>query len=298
MQRATMLALGWLLAAALPAAAQSLLHLHEDFEAGLSGWTAGGLWHAAPAEQCGASSGMAAFNLPADCSCGSAGPVAGTLSSPAFTLVNPPFTIRFVHGLSMDPDDAASVRLVRLSDGAVYPLTSFAGNAALGTHAELIFSDAAWVGAPVRLEFEFEANGTGDVGFGWMLDDVEVRSGSWTNLGFALAGSQGPPLLVGSGPLAFGFNDQLSLFQAHPSSTAILVVGLSQLGAPFKGGTLVPAPQVLWVQPTNAVGVVHLAFFMPASTPPDVSLFFQYWIADPTAAAGWSASNALQGLTQ
>jgi hypothetical protein len=75
-------------------------------------------------------------------------------------------------------------------------------------------------------------------------------------------------------------------------------VGLSQIGAPFKGGTLVPLPQTLVVRTTNAIGVTHLTFVFPANVPPDLSLYFQYWISDPTASAGWSASNALLGLTQ
>ena len=297
MLRAVMLVLlGWL---AGTAHAQTLLHLDEDFEDGLAGWSATGLWHAAPAGQCGAPSGMAAFNLgPADCSCGSAGPVSGRLRSPAFTLVNAPFTVSWHHGLSMDLDDLAIIRLVRLADEAVYPVTTMNGNFALGTHATAGFSDPSWAGTPVCLEFEFQANVTGDVGFGWMLDNLQVRSGSWFDLGCAQAGSLGLPLLVGMGTLAPGFNDQLSLFQAHPGSTAVLVVGLSLLGAPFKGGTLVPLPQTLLVRTTNAVGVNHLPFFLPAGAPPDLELYFQYWISDPTASAGWSASNALLGLTQ
>jgi hypothetical protein len=198
----------------------------------------------------------------------------------------------------MDPDDSATLSLVRVSDGSVYPLGSFGENAALLQHVNLIVSDPSWVGTPAYLEFDFLANLTGDVGFGWMLDNVEVRSGSWFDLGSAKSGSLGLPLLVGQGPLAPGFNDQLSLFQAQPSSTVMLVVGLSLLGAPFKGGTLVPMPQTLVVRATNAVGVNQLSFFLPASAPPDLSLYFQYWIADPTASAGWSASNALLGLTQ
>jgi hypothetical protein len=73
----------------------------------------------------------------------------------------------------------------------------------------------------------------------------------WTDLGFALPGSNGTPALSGLGPLTSGSSNQLDLVSAKPSATATLIFGLSQLGAPFKGGVLVPNPQLFIPLPTS-----------------------------------------------
>ena len=51
------------------------------------------------------------------------------------------------------------------------------------------------------------------------------------------------------------------------SSAATLIVGLSPLNAPFKGGALVPAPLLLVPLLTNAAGASGLPFTWPANVP-------------------------------
>jgi len=119
----------------------------------------------------------------------------------------------------------------------------------------------------------------------------------WTDLGGALAGTAGLPALAGSGTLAAGSSGALALSSARPSAPATLLVGLAKLEAPFKGGTMVPSPQLLIFLPTNASGGLDLHFTTPAGLPPGTLLVFQFWVGDPVAVAGFAASNGLSGTT-
>jgi hypothetical protein len=123
------------------------------------------------------------------------------------------------------------------------------------------------------------------------LDD-----GVWVDLGVGLGGASGIPLLVGTGPLSTGSSNQLALTSAKPFTSALLIVGLSPLNAPFKGGVMVPKPLLLYVLSTNGLGALNRSFVMPA-VPACVPLYFQYWIPDASAVHGYSASNGLKGTT-
>ena len=119
----------------------------------------------------------------------------------------------------------------------------------------------------------------------------------WTDLGFALPGSNGTPALSGLGPLTAGSLNQIDLVGAKPSATATLIFGLSQLGAPFKGGVLVPNPQLFIPLPTSPAGTLKLPFNWPSGVPAGLPLYFQFWIADPGAGSGFAASNGLKGVS-
>lgn len=122
--------------------------------------------------------------------------------------------------------------------------------------------------------------------------DVE-GSGPWTSLGHALAGVNGPPLLVGTGTLLGGTPMSLALTNAKHSAPALLVVGLSALEAPFKGGVLVPHLDALASLATNGSGAITLASTWPPGLPGGVKLWMQFWINDAAGPAGFSASNGL-----
>jgi hypothetical protein len=124
-----------------------------------------------------------------------------------------------------------------------------------------------------------------------------LSAGPWADLGLAKTGNSGMPHLAGSGPLTPGSSNQLLLSGAAPSAPARLVFGLSAILAPFKGGTLVPQPQLLLPLATSAAGAASLSFIWPASAPEGLSLFFQFWIQDAGATDGLSASNGLQGVS-
>ncbi len=127
--------------------------------------------------------------------------------------------------------------------------------------------------------------------------DVGQGMPTWTDLGHAKTGSKGLPELLGSGTLLANSDNTVELANGNPSSSATLVFGLSQLNAPLKGGTLVPYPLVLLGLTTNATGNLNLPFLFPTGVPAGTSLIFQYWIKDPTASLGVSASNGLEGVT-
>ena len=75
----------------------------------------------------------------------------------------------------------------------------------------------------------------------------------------------------------------------------MLFVGLSELGAPFKGGTLVPAVDLLVPLTTDAAGGTSLQATWPAGIPPGFNFWVQVWIADPGGPVGFAASNGLKG---
>jgi hypothetical protein len=87
----------------------------------------------------------------------------------------------------------------------------------------------------------------------------------------------------------------LTLSGAAPGAPATLVIGLSALGVPFKGGTLVPQPDVLLAFTTGAGGGVALSAAWPAALPSGTQTWFQWWIADAGGPAGFAASNAVLG---
>jgi len=137
-------------------------------------------------------------------------------------------------------------------------------------------------------------NNAGSSGASYVFDlDLDA----WSDLGGGLAGSAAAPLVAGSGPLTPGSGNSLHLTGALPSSPATLVFGLAPLGAPFKGGTLVPMPWLLVSLATNGSGALSLPFTWPAGAPALAALYFQFWITDPGAPAGLAASNGLEGVS-
>lgn len=119
----------------------------------------------------------------------------------------------------------------------------------------------------------------------------------FVDLGGGVAGGAGQPVLAASGPLLGGSDLQLTLDQAAPGASAFLVLGLSELGAPFKGGTLVPTPDiVLGGLPTGA-GYLPIVATWPAGLPDGADVLFQYWVPDAGAPFGLAASNGVRGTT-
>jgi hypothetical protein len=127
-----------------------------------------------------------------------------------------------------------------------------------------------------------------------------VQGPAFTDLGFALAGTHGEPVLVGEGDLTGGSAVRFALGGALELTPASLLVGLSALNAPFKGGVLVPnfqSPGLLVPLFTNAHGRIILNATWPAGLPSGLSVYLQYWLHDATGPAGLAASNAVRGTT-
>ena len=89
------------------------------------------------------------------------------------------------------------------------------------------------------------------------------------------------------GPIA------LILSNAPPTTTPFLVVGLSAVNLPLKGGILVPAVDLLLsLSPTSGTG--GLVFNSPLGPlPSGFSLVFQYWLPDAGGPAGFVASQGV-----
>ena len=121
---------------------------------------------------------------------------------------------------------------------------------------------------------------------------------TWCDIGCALAGVSGDPLLVGTGSLAAGSLNAVDLSNAAPNAIAGLFVALASSSIPFKGGFLKPFPffdPVLLA--TSPTGTIHIPFLMPTGVPSGTSLWVQFAIQDGAAVKGVSLSNALEGTT-
>jgi hypothetical protein len=122
--------------------------------------------------------------------------------------------------------------------------------------------------------------------------------GSWADVGGALAGATGEPALVGSGELLVFAPVALDMSNALPGGQAWLLVGLSALNVPFKGGVLVPNPDViLGPLGVDGAGDVSLSTFWPAGVPGQFTSYYQFWIPDAAGPKGYAASNGVSATT-
>jgi hypothetical protein len=122
--------------------------------------------------------------------------------------------------------------------------------------------------------------------------------GPWSNLGHPLAGSLGDPHLYAEGSLAPSSPLKLLLDAAAPSALSALVLGLSVANVPFKGGTMVPFPNVLLPGlATNASGKLNLSATWPAAVPSGLTVVLQHWIVDGSGPVGFTASNGIGAET-
>jgi hypothetical protein len=130
------------------------------------------------------------------------------------------------------------------------------------------------------------------------LIPLAPATGCWTDLGFALAGTDGEPRLEGAGTLLPGSPTLLALTGALESTVTWLVVGVARWDfSPFYGGTLVPdltPPGFFAPLATDAAGSLGFSAPWPAGLPPGSALYFQHWVVDPGGPYGFAASNAVQ----
>jgi len=118
----------------------------------------------------------------------------------------------------------------------------------------------------------------------------------FSDLGNALAGTNGLPVLTGSGFTCEGTSVAVSLSNASANSLAFLTYGVNRADAPLFGGVLVPdtgAGGGALSTTTSGVGEASMGGLWPAGTMSGATMYFQYWIKDPNAPQGWAASNAV-----
>lgn len=125
-----------------------------------------------------------------------------------------------------------------------------------------------------------------------------VCNPTWDILSHGKPGTGGlTPTLNGLGNLSGGTIVTLNLAQARANAPATLFVGLNDINAPFKGGIVVPDPDIIVTGlQTNGSGALTVAAVWPG-LPGGLDVFFQYWVSDPLATFGLSASNGLKGTT-
>jgi len=155
-------------------------------------------------------------------------------------------------------------------------------------------------GAPGVSEFDvrnctgISDDGTVICGWGNQGPWVVSIDETWADLGQGLAGTAGVPQLKGIGDLAPNSQVQLRLSNGLPNASVALVMGLSQLNAPFKGGTLVPdADFVIAGFTTTGSGGLGISATWPAGVPSGFVTTFQEWITDAGGPLGFAASNGL-----
>ncbi len=121
------------------------------------------------------------------------------------------------------------------------------------------------------------------------------RDGQFIDLGGGLAG-QYAPRLDGSGSLRANGSFTLFLTQLPPATSGPLFVGFALWNQPFKGGILLPTPDLILFLATR-----NGAFDLPGSMPPGVpsrfSLYLQAWFPDTGAPQGLCATNGLELIT-
>ncbi|MHC5209262.1 MAG: hypothetical protein ACYTG2_00920 [Planctomycetota bacterium] len=99
------------------------------------------------------------------------------------------------------------------------------------------------------------------------------------------------PTAAGSGLASGGSTVTLSASHCGlPFAGTTLVIGLFNISFAFKGGTMVPSPDLLLPLPTGATGNITLPFSWPVGLPPGFKIYLQFWQNEPP----WSASNGLE----
>lgn len=130
---------------------------------------------------------------------------------------------------------------------------------------------------------------------------VTERSGgcadSWSDLGNALAGTNGLPLLEGSGDLQFGDPTSIRLSNALPNTQGMFFVGISRMDLPIFGGVLVPQILIDLPMGTDALGEFEMFLDWPVHNV-GMTVYLQAWLLDAGGPQGLAASNAVAGTTR
>jgi hypothetical protein len=119
------------------------------------------------------------------------------------------------------------------------------------------------------------------------------QTGGYTNLGNALAGTNGLPALAGSGAVVGGGAIAFNYTNGLAGTVGDYVVGVAELNLPLFGGVLVPTLDLLIPFATNGSGAHTLNLVWPTGVPSGAAAILQGWTLDAGAAQGFAASNAV-----
>jgi len=102
----------------------------------------------------------------------------------------------------------------------------------------------------------------------------------------------GAPDLLMYGAMESGAPWYARVEHGLPANAALLVAGWSAPSLPFKGGTLVPAADLVLAVVLDGSGVFEDSALAPAGLTPDLVLWLQAWMPDAAGPHGWSATSA------
>jgi len=127
----------------------------------------------------------------------------------------------------------------------------------------------------------------------WLLHALQV--GHQLDVGKALPGTgRVAPRLVAAGDWSPGGSATLSFVATVPAPVPVwIVAGAQAASAPFKGGTLVPAPEVPLFLQAGADGTLLLPLQLPGNLQAGQSFYLQALQPDAGAAHGLALSNAV-----
>ncbi|GJM21734.1 MAG: hypothetical protein DHS20C15_16490 [Planctomycetota bacterium] len=173
-------------------------------------------------------------------------------------------------------------------DGSFVPMQSASASGDGGNSRAAAFADTDGDGDVDLVVANFDQNL-----FVYENTGVDVPM-TFTNLGHALAGVEGEPVLAADSSLLPGAPAHFQLTRGAPSAVSVLVIGVSEINVFFKGGTFVPSPNVFLNRPTNANGFWALDIMWPPGVPSGLSVWMQTWVPDVVGPVGFAASNGLR----
>lgn len=205
---------------------------------------------------------------------------------------------------SFPSSDALLTKLDAFGETLVY--STWLGGGSGGTAPSLVGLDVA--GDPILGLFGNESSipttpGAYDSTYGggtygdMIVAKFDLALLPWRVLAGAIKGTADAPNLAGKGQLNPGSSGRISVRGAAPNANALLIAGLTSVNLPAFGGWLVPSPDLIVSLSTTPDGGIDIPFVWPSVTPGS-QVFVQVWVADPGAAHGASASNALMLVAQ
>lgn len=159
--------------------------LSADFESGLDGWTADGLWHIVADGTCAAPgfSAAAYYGQTASCTYETGAATAGSLTSPEITGLTASSTLSFdfirqVESFGGGSFDRTLVEVLGPA-GATTVFSRDSGDPSANAPITTVVSLGAFAGQTIRLRFRFDSMDAIANGFaGWLIDDVVVTGSS------------------------------------------------------------------------------------------------------------------------
>ena len=158
---------------------------------------------------------------------------------------------------------------------------------AFGTSTSTRIGPFADFDADGRLDVSFQLNPPFETRFGVSLNETYPAGGALLDLGHhSRAATAGRSRSRAARSWAARRSRSRSA-RGRRSSSAFHVVGFSTIDAPFKGGTMVPMPNLItgpW--PTTMLGSALIAEHWPMGAPPGFEIAAQFWFASAGTPAG------------